>query len=129
MRAGQGSAKSGDVFWGEIISRTAIGAGADATVTEAALPELVPTLMHRFSSDEGYELYKDVKPSRKPINALDRAHAEMTAHSSKALSIGHSTWYGIICKITEKHADSQQVWCPTATVGYVCDSCTSRTFI
>jgi HAD superfamily hydrolase (TIGR01549 family) len=34
-------------------------------VLEKHLPEIVPTLLHRFSSKEGYEFYKDALPSSK----------------------------------------------------------------
>ncbi|KAH7913171.1 HAD-like domain-containing protein [Hygrophoropsis aurantiaca] len=46
-------------WWAEVIKRTAIGAGADRTAVESSLPEMVPKLLHRFSSKEGYKLFDE----------------------------------------------------------------------
>ncbi|KAH9083720.1 HAD hydrolase subfamily IA REG-2-like protein, partial [Lactarius deliciosus] len=46
-------------WWSDVISRTAIGAGADAQAVEKHLGSIVPTLMKRFSSREGYRLFDD----------------------------------------------------------------------
>jgi hypothetical protein len=51
-------------WWSEVISRTAIGAGADAEAVEKHLGTIVPTLMKRFSSREGYCLFDDTLPTR-----------------------------------------------------------------
>ncbi|KAH8079446.1 HAD hydrolase subfamily IA REG-2-like protein [Cristinia sonorae] len=46
-------------WWGEVIRRTALGAGADPEAVERNIGEIVPRLLHRFSSKEGYKLYDD----------------------------------------------------------------------
>ncbi|EIN12034.1 HAD-like protein [Punctularia strigosozonata HHB-11173 SS5] len=46
-------------WWGEVIKRTALGAGANSKAVDASLPEIVPRLMKRFSSSEGYALFAD----------------------------------------------------------------------
>ncbi|KZV69556.1 HAD hydrolase subfamily IA REG-2-like protein [Peniophora sp. CONT] len=74
-------------FWCSIISQTATGAGADVETTEAVLPELVPTLMRRFSTGEGYELYDDVMPSVQRLDDL-RIKAGLISNSdSRILSV------------------------------------------
>lgn len=59
-------------FWSSVISRTATGAGADVKATERALPRLVPSLINRFATARGYELYEDAKPSSKLTDILDK---------------------------------------------------------
>jgi len=54
-------------WWTEVVRKTAVGAGADPLAVEEALPEIVPRLMKRFSSKEGYKLFDDVIPT---LNAL-----------------------------------------------------------
>jgi hypothetical protein len=71
-------------WWEEVIRRTAIGAGADSqgsykhppfysrlqsmstssSVVNSSLHEIVPRLMARFSSREGYKLFDDSLPVR-----------------------------------------------------------------
>jgi len=46
-------------WWGQVIRRTAIGAGADPQAVDKSLEHIVPRLLHRFSSREGYKLYDD----------------------------------------------------------------------
>ncbi|KAF8557597.1 HAD hydrolase subfamily IA REG-2-like protein [Imleria badia] len=58
-------------WWTEVIKRTAIAAGADPQVVEAALDEIVPRLMHRFSSSEGYKLFDDALPVLRQLQAMD----------------------------------------------------------
>ncbi|KDQ21732.1 hypothetical protein BOTBODRAFT_26159 [Botryobasidium botryosum FD-172 SS1] len=58
-----GHTKGVDGWWTEVIRKTAVGAGANPLVVEEALPEVVPRLMKRFSSKEGYKLFDDVIPS------------------------------------------------------------------
>jgi len=50
-------------WWGEVIKRTALGAGADEHAVEASLGEIVPRLLHRFASREGYKLFDDAMPA------------------------------------------------------------------
>ncbi|KAG1716631.1 hypothetical protein ID866_509 [Astraeus odoratus] len=49
-------------WWSEVIKGTAIGAGAHPQAVEASLDEIVPRLMKRFSSKEGYKLFNDARP-------------------------------------------------------------------
>jgi len=59
-----------DNWWSEVIYRTAIGAGADPTRVEQALPQIVPTLLHRFSSKKGYKLFDDTIPTLQTLQGL-----------------------------------------------------------
>lgn len=58
-------AQGHEAWWGAVIARTALGAGAAPDKVEHALPELVPALLRRFSSKEGYVLYEDALPTCK----------------------------------------------------------------
>ncbi|KAH7888594.1 HAD-like domain-containing protein [Phlebopus sp. FC_14] len=49
-------------WWAQVIKGTAIGAGADLQAVEASLDQIVPKLMERFSSREGYRLFDDSLP-------------------------------------------------------------------
>ncbi len=51
-------------WWREVISRTAVGAGADPQAVERHLGAIVPSLMKRFSSREGYRLFDDTLVTR-----------------------------------------------------------------
>jgi hypothetical protein len=51
-------------WWSEVISRTAVGAGADPGAVERHLGTIVPHLMKRFSSREGYRLFDDTLETR-----------------------------------------------------------------
>jgi len=57
-------------WWGEVIRQTALGAGADPIVVDESLPVIVPQLMARFSSKEGYELYDDVLPALRELQRM-----------------------------------------------------------
>ncbi|PCH43537.1 HAD hydrolase IA REG-2-like protein [Wolfiporia cocos MD-104 SS10] len=50
-------------WWGEVIRRTAVGAGADHNAVGSSLPELTRRLLHRFSSREGYRAFDDALPT------------------------------------------------------------------
>ncbi|KXN85365.1 Haloacid dehalogenase-like hydrolase domain-containing protein 3 [Leucoagaricus sp. SymC.cos] len=52
-----------DAWWGEVIRRTALGAGADERVLDASIHKIVPTLLERFSSREGYTAFEDAIPT------------------------------------------------------------------
>ena len=56
-------------WWSDVISRTATGAGADARAVEKYLGSIVPILMKRFSSREGYRLFDDTLETREPTLA------------------------------------------------------------
>ncbi|KAI0063559.1 HAD-like protein [Artomyces pyxidatus] len=55
-------------WWTEVIRRTATGAGADADTVDKNIHEIVPRLMRRFSSREGYRLFDDT------LDALQQLH-------------------------------------------------------
>jgi hypothetical protein len=69
-------------WWSDVISRTAIGAGADARAVEKQLDSIVPVLMKRFSSREGYRLFDDTQETREPTLACGwgRADSRQFAH-------------------------------------------------
>ncbi|CAL1707493.1 unnamed protein product [Somion occarium] len=46
-------------WWGEVIKRTAVDAGAETHVVDKSLDRMVPQLLRRFSSKEGYKLFDD----------------------------------------------------------------------
>jgi len=58
-------------WWGEVIKRTAVGAGADPQVVARSLDEIVPRLLHRFSSREGYKLYDDSIPTLQRLRSAN----------------------------------------------------------
>ncbi|KAF5380406.1 hypothetical protein D9615_004494 [Tricholomella constricta] len=56
-------ANGSQAWWSEVIRRTALGAGADQKALDASLPKIVPRLLHRFSSKEGYRAFEDAIPT------------------------------------------------------------------
>ncbi|KAI0365621.1 HAD hydrolase subfamily IA REG-2-like protein [Pilatotrama ljubarskyi] len=58
-------------WWGDVIRRTAVGAGADPKAVDASLGEIVPRLLKRFSSREGYKLFDDSIPTLKRLKELN----------------------------------------------------------
>jgi len=58
-------------WWGEVIKRTAIGAGADPQAVDKSLHEIVPRLMKRFSSREGYKAFHDSLPTLERLQAIN----------------------------------------------------------
>jgi len=57
-------------WWGEVIKRTAIGAGADSRAVDQSSDQIVPRLLHRFSSREGYKLFNDSLACLKELEKL-----------------------------------------------------------
>ncbi|KAI0645440.1 HAD hydrolase subfamily IA REG-2-like protein [Trametes meyenii] len=57
-------------WWGDVIRRTAVGAGADPKAVDASLGEIVPRLLARFSSRQGYKLYDDSLPTLKKLKDM-----------------------------------------------------------
>ncbi|KAG1890395.1 HAD-like domain-containing protein [Suillus subluteus] len=55
-------ASGAEGWWSEVIKRTAIGAGANPQAVDSSLPQIVPSLMERFSSRQGYKLFHDSLP-------------------------------------------------------------------
>ncbi|EJF65084.1 HAD hydrolase subfamily IA REG-2-like protein [Dichomitus squalens LYAD-421 SS1] len=58
-------------WWGDVIRRTAIGAGADAQAVDGSVGEIVPRLLKRFSSREGYKLFDDTLPTFQRLRQLN----------------------------------------------------------
>ncbi|KAI9068052.1 HAD hydrolase subfamily IA REG-2-like protein [Trametes sanguinea] len=58
-------------WWRDVIRRTAVGAGADPKAVDASLGEIVPRLLKRFSSREGYKLFDDSLPTLKKLRELN----------------------------------------------------------
>ncbi|KDQ28059.1 hypothetical protein PLEOSDRAFT_50883 [Pleurotus ostreatus PC15] len=48
-----------NAWWGEVIKRTALGAGGDPDKVENSLPKIVPSLLRKFSSSGGYVAFGD----------------------------------------------------------------------
>jgi hypothetical protein len=57
-------------WWSEVVSRTAVGAGADPQAVQRHLGTIVPSLLKRFGSREGYHLFDDTLPTRASSIAL-----------------------------------------------------------
>jgi len=57
-------------WWTEVIRKTAVGAGADPHIVDQSLGEIVPRLMHRFASREGYKLFEDSLPCLERLQSL-----------------------------------------------------------
>ncbi|KAH9929613.1 HAD hydrolase subfamily IA REG-2-like protein [Epithele typhae] len=60
-----------DEWWGYVIKRTAVGAGADPTAVNASLGQIIPRLLNRFSSREGYKLFDDTLPTIRQLKELN----------------------------------------------------------
>ncbi|EPS96291.1 HAD IA REG-2-like protein [Fomitopsis schrenkii] len=58
-------------WWGEVIKLTAVGAGADPQAVDRSLDEIVPRLLKRFSSSEGYKLYDDTIPTLQRLRSAN----------------------------------------------------------
>ncbi|KAF9227240.1 HAD-superfamily hydrolase [Gyrodon lividus] len=57
-------------WWSEVIKGTAIEAGADAKAVEASLNQIVPKLLNRFSSREGYKVFDDTLPVLRQLREM-----------------------------------------------------------
>ncbi|KAI0305560.1 HAD hydrolase subfamily IA REG-2-like protein [Multifurca ochricompacta] len=57
-------------WWSEVIFRTAMGAGADARAVEKHIDTIVPVLMKRFSSREGYRLFDDTLETLRKLQEM-----------------------------------------------------------
>ncbi|KIP01962.1 hypothetical protein PHLGIDRAFT_96511 [Phlebiopsis gigantea 11061_1 CR5-6] len=58
-------------WWGEVVRRTAIGAGANPSAVDSSLDKIVPKLLQRFGSKEGYRLFDDSLPCLQGLRALN----------------------------------------------------------
>lgn len=78
--------KGVSAWWEEVIRRTAIGAGADAQAVSQSLDEIVPRLIHRFSSKEGYKLFDDTVETLEALKEMNVRTALVTGADSRILS-------------------------------------------
>ncbi|EKM81039.1 hypothetical protein AGABI1DRAFT_105876 [Agaricus bisporus var. burnettii JB137-S8] len=77
-----------DAWWGEVIRRTALDAGADPRVLDASLCEIVTKLLKRFSSGEGYAAFEDAIPTIRCLHEeLDVATAVVSNGDSRLRSV------------------------------------------
>jgi len=73
--------KGSQAWWSEVIRRTALGAGASEKALAVSLPKIVPSLLQRFSSREGYRAFDDALPT---LHALQKELHVQTAAVSNA---------------------------------------------
>ncbi|PAV18692.1 HAD hydrolase subfamily IA REG-2 [Pyrrhoderma noxium] len=73
-------------FWSLVIRQTAIGAGANPSDVSKHMDSIVPRLLKRFSSREGYALYDDVLPTLKALNEMGVKTALVSNADSRILS-------------------------------------------
>lgn len=52
-----------EAWWAHVVKNTALGAGADPKVLNDKIRVIVPLLLKRFSSKEGYEAFDDAIPT------------------------------------------------------------------
>ncbi|PPQ63497.1 hypothetical protein CVT24_005154 [Panaeolus cyanescens] len=57
-------------WWGDVIRRTALGAGAREADVEQNLAEIIDKLMLRFSSREGYKAFEDAIPTIQRLHQM-----------------------------------------------------------
>jgi len=80
-------AQGHEAWWGEVIRRTAVGAGAPSEAVEDALPEIVPRLLKRFSSKDGYRLFDDALPTLKKCRELGMKTGLVSNADSRMLEV------------------------------------------
>lgn len=74
-------------WWREVIKRTAIGAGADPQAVDSSLPQIVPSLMERFSSRQGYKLFHDSLPVLRQLHEMNIHTALISNTDTRMLSV------------------------------------------
>ncbi|KAG1802702.1 HAD-like domain-containing protein [Suillus plorans] len=74
-------------WWSEVIKRTAIGAGADPQAVDSSLPQIVPSLMERFSSRQGYKLFHDSLPVLRRLHQMKIRTALISNTDTRMLSV------------------------------------------
>ncbi|ESK97145.1 haloacid dehalogenase-like hydrolase domain containing 3 [Moniliophthora roreri MCA 2997] len=74
-------------WWGEVIRRTASGAGANIQALDTSLSDIVTSLMKRFSSREGYRAFDDAIPTIKRLHDLQVATAVVSNSDSRSRSV------------------------------------------
>ncbi|KAL5507305.1 hypothetical protein ACEPAH_6761 [Sanghuangporus vaninii] len=78
-------AEGPESWWAAVISRTALGAGARESNVNEHIGTVVPKLLHRFSSREGYSLYDDTIPTLKTLHEMGVRTALVTNCDSRIL--------------------------------------------
>lgn len=76
-----------DGWWSEVIKRTAIGAGANPQAVDSSLPQIVPSLMERFSSRQGYKLFHDSLPVLRRLRQMNIRTALISNTDTRMLSV------------------------------------------
>ncbi|KAG0706103.1 HAD-like domain-containing protein [Suillus ampliporus] len=91
-------------WWSEVIKRTAIGAGANPQgsstqsirgtlnnnlliAVDSSLPQIVPNLMERFSSREGYKLFDDSLPVLRQLRNMNICTALISNTDTRTRSV------------------------------------------
>ncbi|KAG6903017.1 hypothetical protein C0995_007450 [Termitomyces sp. Mi166 len=74
-------------WWSEVIKRTALGAGADEKALDTFLPQIVPRLLNRFSSKEGYRAFDDAITVVNSLHKLNIQTAVISNADSRIRSV------------------------------------------
>ncbi|KAJ3988495.1 HAD-like domain-containing protein [Lentinula detonsa] len=74
-------------WWANVIKRTALGAGANPQVLDASLGDIVPKLMKRFSSKEGYREFEDALPTLRALHERQIYTAVISNSDSRIRSV------------------------------------------
>jgi REG-2-like HAD superfamily hydrolase len=74
-------------WWREVIKRTAIGAGANPQAVDSSLPKIVPSLMERFSSRQGYKLFHDSLSVLRRLHQMNIYTALISNTDTRMLSV------------------------------------------
>ncbi|KAG2146485.1 HAD-like domain-containing protein [Suillus bovinus] len=74
-------------WWSEVIKRTAIGAGANQQAVDSSLPQIVPSLMERFSSRQGYKLFHDSLPVLRRLHHMNIRTALISNTDTRMFSV------------------------------------------
>ncbi|KZO98792.1 HAD hydrolase subfamily IA REG-2-like protein [Calocera viscosa TUFC12733] len=105
-------------WWGKVIAGTLEGAGVPQEVTDKALTGVVDDLMHRFGTEEGYDLFPDVLPALQALKSLpEPPHLALVSNTDSrmhsvlsSLGVGHFLEPAILsCEVGFEKPD-QRVW-------------------
>ncbi|GJJ06109.1 hypothetical protein Clacol_000298 [Clathrus columnatus] len=103
-------------WWKDVIRRTALSAGGDPEKLENSLPLIVPRLMHRFSSSEGYKAFDDVIPTLSLLKNKGFKTGVVTNSDSRIKSViadlGLSTYLDIVVVSEEEGIEKpdKEIW-------------------
>ncbi|KIK67324.1 hypothetical protein GYMLUDRAFT_217502 [Collybiopsis luxurians FD-317 M1] len=75
------------IWWADVIKRTALGAGANPLALDASLQHIVPNLIKRFSSGEGYKEFEDAIPTIEALNQRQIYTAVISNSDSRSRSV------------------------------------------